>query len=123
MVYKLVEVDGIPVAKRASHKASVGGAKSAVRLARASGTVAEEVVYRTGSTPDGEGHSVRPLQIPLVRGGEPVADVPSLTDSRAHLADGLVSLLWRLGAFARRSRDPDPLRALGEPPCRTRIGP
>ena len=95
MVYKLVEVDGIPVAKRASHKASVGGAKSAVRLARASGTVVEEVVYRTGSpTPDGDGHSVRPLQIPLVRGGEPVTDVPSLTDSRAHLADGLVSLPW-----------------------------
>ncbi len=29
-----------------------------------------------------------------MRGGEPVADVPSLTDSRAHLADGLVSLPW-----------------------------
>ena len=37
---------------------------------------------------------MRPLQIPLVRGGEPVADLPSLTDSRAHLADGLVSLPW-----------------------------
>ncbi|HMS74219.1 nicotinate phosphoribosyltransferase [Gordonia sp. (in: high G+C Gram-positive bacteria)] len=95
MVYKLVEVDGIAVAKRASHKASVGGAKSAIRLARASGTVVEEVIYRTGGpVPDGDGQSVRPLQIPLVRGGEPVADLPSLTDSRAHLADGLVSLPW-----------------------------
>ena len=41
MVYKLVEVDGLPVAKRASHKESRGGAKSAVRAARSSGTIVE----------------------------------------------------------------------------------
>ena len=34
MVYKLVEVDGIPVAKRSSHKESRGGAKAALRTAK-----------------------------------------------------------------------------------------
>lgn len=95
MVYKLVEVDGLPVAKRSSHKESKGGAKSAVRLARASGTIVEEVVYRaTDAPPVADGLSVRPLQIPLIRGGEPVADLPTLADGRAHLADGLISLPW-----------------------------
>ena len=38
MVYKLVEVDGIPVQKRSSHKQSRGGRKEALRLARPTGT-------------------------------------------------------------------------------------
>ena len=37
MVYKLVEVDGIPVEKRSSHKESHGGRKQALRLAKAVG--------------------------------------------------------------------------------------
>ena len=45
MVYKLVEVDGIPVEKRSSHKESHGGRKTAIRLAKPSGTIVEEVVY------------------------------------------------------------------------------
>ena len=41
----------------------MGGAKSAIRLARASGTVVEEVIYRTGGpVPDGDGQSVRPCR-------------------------------------------------------------
>ncbi|MGV9860775.1 nicotinate phosphoribosyltransferase [Gordonia sp. NPDC003425] len=95
MVYKLVEVDGIPVAKRSSHKESHGGAKTALRAARASGTIVEEIVYPTaGQPPSANGHTLRPLQIPLVRGGEPVADLPTLADGRTHLAAGLVSLPW-----------------------------
>ena len=34
MVYKLVEVDGLPVQKRSSHKESHGGRKAAMRLSR-----------------------------------------------------------------------------------------
>ena len=45
MVYKLVEVDGMPVEKRSPHKESHGGRKKATRLAKPSGTVVEEVVY------------------------------------------------------------------------------
>ncbi len=99
MVYKLVEVDGLPVAKRASHKESHGGAKRAVRLARDTGTILEEVVLTGGplDTADIPGIGsldVRELQIPLVRDGDVVDDVPDLNDAREHLARGLVSLPW-----------------------------
>ncbi|QTI71377.1 nicotinate phosphoribosyltransferase [Gordonia polyisoprenivorans] len=95
MVYKLVEVDGTPVAKRASHKESRGGAKTAVRAARPSGTIVEEIIYRAGDRlPDTHGLLTRDLQIPLVRSGEPVDDLPNLSDARDHLGRGLVSLPW-----------------------------
>src|SRR6476469_3377826 len=44
MVYKLVERDGVPVAKRSEGKASVGGRKSAVRRHDRSGTAIAEVI-------------------------------------------------------------------------------
>ena len=94
MVYKLVEVDGLPVAKRASHKESRGGAKTAVRTAKQSGTIVEEVIYPSGGSEPTLDLPARPLQIPLVRGGKPVEGLPSLTQSRNHLAAGLVSLPW-----------------------------
>ncbi|GAB08144.1 nicotinate phosphoribosyltransferase [Gordonia araii NBRC 100433] len=95
MVYKLVEVDGIPVAKRSSRKESHGGAKAAARVARPTGTVTEEVLYRSGDpTPTVDDHTVTPLQVPLVRDGEPVADLPSLHSARDHLRDALVTLPW-----------------------------
>ncbi|MGC4932462.1 nicotinate phosphoribosyltransferase [Gordonia sp. DT30] len=95
MVYKLVEVDGIPVAKRASHKESRGGAKSALRAARGSGTVVEEIIYRAGDPPPAiDAPITRDLQIPLVRGGDPAGDLPSLSDARELSARGLVSLPW-----------------------------
>ncbi|MBB2991982.1 nicotinate phosphoribosyltransferase [Mycolicibacterium iranicum] len=94
MVYKLVEVDGIPVEKRSSHKESHGGRKEAVRMARASGTVVEEVVHPSGRPPDTPADlQVRPLTIPLVRGGDIVADM-SLDTARRRVADGLLSLPW-----------------------------
>nr|WP_063060822.1 nicotinate phosphoribosyltransferase [Nocardia sienata] len=94
MVYKLVEVDGLPVAKRSSHKESRGGAKRAVRLARGTGTIVEEIVYpATADRPAPAGYEVRDLLVPLVRGGE-VRDLPTLAESRDLLARGLVSLPW-----------------------------
>src|SRR6201999_3878087 len=44
LIYKLVEVEGRPVAKRSPAKASRGGAKSALRRHKPSGTAVEEVV-------------------------------------------------------------------------------
>ncbi|WP_459550123.1 nicotinate phosphoribosyltransferase [Nocardia sp. X0981] len=94
MVYKLVEVEGLPVAKRSSHKESRGGAKRAVRLARGTGTIVEEIVYSaSGDRPDPGGYEMRELQVPLVRGGK-VLDLPVLADSRDLVARGLVSLPW-----------------------------
>jgi nicotinate phosphoribosyltransferase len=92
MVYKLVEVDGIPVEKRSSHKESHGGRKEGLRLSRESGIVVEEVVFRAGEPPR-TAEPARVLTVPLVRGGEPVAGT-DLAAARALVAAGLASLPW-----------------------------
>ena len=51
MVYKLVEVDGRPVAKRSAAKESRGGAKTAVRRYKPTGTAVEEVVCAAAGGP------------------------------------------------------------------------
>ncbi|WP_232852035.1 nicotinate phosphoribosyltransferase [Nocardia acididurans] len=95
MVYKLVEVEGIPVAKRSSHKESRGGTKKAVRLVRRTGTLVEEIVYPADAQrPEPNGHEVRDLQTPLVRAGSVVDGLPTLQESRELVARGLVSLPW-----------------------------
>jgi len=93
MVYKLVEVDGRPVAKRSSSKESWGGSKSAVRRHKPTGTAVEEVVHRV-SSPVEIGEYDRVVPVPLVKAGEPVADLPSLADAREHLRRGLVAVPW-----------------------------
>jgi nicotinate phosphoribosyltransferase len=84
MVYKLVERDGVPVAKRSEGKNSVGGRKSAVRRHDASGTATAEVVTSEAVLPrDGD----RSLLVELVRGGElcaPATPREALTAARAH---------------------------------------
>src|SRR3989442_10349774 len=69
MVYKLVEVDGRPVAKRSENKASQGARKTAYRVHKATGTAVEEVVV-AGATPDLGEHD-RLLQRALIRDGGP----------------------------------------------------
>lgn len=93
MVYKLVEVDGRPVAKRSENKASRGGRKAALRRHKPTGTALEEVVYPAAQPPRFEEHDRR-LHIPLIRGGRPVDGLPTLDDGRALLRRGLVSLPW-----------------------------
>ncbi|MFD7842646.1 nicotinate phosphoribosyltransferase [Nocardia sp. NPDC059764] len=95
MVYKLVEVEGVPVAKRSSHKESRGGTKRAVRLSRDTGTVVEEIVYPAVSDrPESDRFEVRDLQVPLVRDGEALPGLPTLAQSRELVAKGLISLPW-----------------------------
>jgi len=110
MVYKLVEVDGIAVQKRSAHKDSRGGSKQALRVAKPSGTVVEEVVHPAGHPPVTEdGFSARPLSVEMVRGGQPVHE-HDLQDARARVTDGLGSLPW------------DGLRlSKGEPAIPTRV--
>jgi nicotinate phosphoribosyltransferase len=95
MVYKLVEVDGIPVQKRSSHKESQGGHKEALRRSRPTGTITEEVVHPAGRPPSTD-EPFRVLTTPLVRGGEVVAgtDHTALTAARELVASGLHSLPW-----------------------------
>src|SRR5690349_15903215 len=92
LVYKLVEVEGQPVVKRSENKATVGGRKTAVRRHKPTGTATEEVIVPQG-LPEPKPHD-RALQRMYVRGGEPVADLPTLDESREHLRNCLISIPW-----------------------------
>jgi len=92
MVYKLVEVDGLPVQKRSSHKESHGGRKAATRLSRLTGTITEEVIHPVGE-PLETAEPARLLTVPLVRGGTPLAQ-PDLAAARERVVAGLHSLPW-----------------------------
>jgi len=110
MVYKLVEVDRRPVAKRSEHKESHGGRKTALRAHKPTGTATEEIVVSGGTVEPGDGE--RLLQVPLVRGGEPVPGVPNLAEARQYLREATVTLPW------------DGLKlSKGEPAIPTRITP
>ena len=108
MVYKLVEVDGLPVRKHSSRKESRGARKAALRMADSSGTVTEEVVYPVAAPPHAPVHA-RTLTVPLVRAGERLAPA-DLGAARDLVARGLAAL---------------PLAALalshGEPAIATRV--
>jgi nicotinate phosphoribosyltransferase len=95
MVYKLVDVDGMPVQKRSSSKESVGGRKDALRLSRSTGTITEEVVYPAGRPP-ATAEPCRVLTTPLVRGGQVVAQTGdgALAAARQLVASGLRGLPW-----------------------------
>jgi nicotinate phosphoribosyltransferase len=91
MVYKLVEVDGIPVEKRSSHKESHGGRKQALRTCKATGTILEEIVHPYDQPPPDE--SGRALTVDLVREGEPVGNL-TIDAARRRVKEGLHSLPW-----------------------------
>lgn len=93
MVYKMVEVDGRPVAKRSQNKQSTGGAKGALRRHRSTGTATEEVVYLLAGPVPEPADGDRTLPVPLVRGGGRVHS-QTLVDARQRLSDALVSLPW-----------------------------
>lgn len=90
MVYKLVEVDGIPVAKRSSGKDSRGGRKAATRLTDPSGTLAEEVVHPPAEPPP-TGPS-RPVTVALMRAGVAVVAPGEVDAARRRVAAGLAAL-------------------------------
>ncbi|MBW0106897.1 nicotinate phosphoribosyltransferase [Pseudonocardia sp. KRD291] len=93
MVYKLVEVDGRPVAKRSASKESKGGRKSALRRYKPTGTAVEEVVYRAEHPLPAGPHDVV-LPVPMVRGGKVVPEAADLEGARERLRAALVSVPW-----------------------------
>jgi nicotinate phosphoribosyltransferase len=102
MVYKLVEVDGHTVAKRSRGKGMTGGTKQAVRTYRSSGGAVEELVFPFGAEAPDTGHlSSTQLTVPLMRDGVAVDGLPSLEESRAYLADQLLTLPWEGLALSR----------------------
>jgi nicotinate phosphoribosyltransferase len=103
LIYKLVEANGRPVAKRSENKITNGGAKIAFRAHRSSGTATDEILV-TGSAesrardiarlqrdyPD-----LRAMQQPLIRNGAlTAAGAVTLDSSRSHLRDALRTLPW-----------------------------
>ncbi len=100
MVYKLVERDGVPVAKRSENKASAGGRKFAVRR-HEGGVATAEVVSKDPIEPrDGD----RDLVVPMVKGGEPIdpADpVEMLARARAHHEEVRAALPQEAWALSR----------------------
>lgn len=112
-VYKLVEVDGQPVHKRSTGKQSQGGRKQALRVARESGIVTEEVVYPADCPPPVDGPA-RTLTVPLVRGGDVVTETgpAALATARERVVAGLGSLPWEGLKLAH-----------GEPAIATRVIP
>lgn len=94
LVYKLVEVDGMPVQKRSSRKESHGGRKHAHRLAKPTRTIVEEIVHPADRPPaETPGLVATPLVRPLVRAGEIVEDL-DLASARKRVATSLRSLPW-----------------------------
>lgn len=91
-VYKLVEVDGRPVAKHSAGKASRGGRKWAVRRHRGSGTATEEILG-TGPAP-AAGPGERRVDVPLVAEGVLLPGADDLPAARARVAQVLVTLPW-----------------------------
>ncbi len=118
MVYKLVEVEGRPVAKRSESKQTHGGRKTAVRRHRRSGTATEEVVSAAGAPVAEAGDRV--LQVPLVRSGQRVGGPSSgaaLAAAREHLQQVLVTMPWEGLALSRgEPADPDDRGAAGLSP-------
>jgi nicotinate phosphoribosyltransferase len=110
MVYKLVEVDGRAVAKRSEQKATHGGRKTVLRAHKPTGTAIEEIVCSHAHVEPGEGQ--RLVQRPLVRGGRPADDLPTLAESREHLRAATVTLPWDGLKLSR-----------GEPAIPTRVVP
>ncbi len=94
MIYKMVEVDGRPVAKRSQNKQTSGGAKGVVRRHRPTGTATEEVVYRLAQGPPAPEPGDRSPAVPLMREGRRLGDGADLATARERLARSLVSLPW-----------------------------
>ncbi|QNE90092.1 nicotinate phosphoribosyltransferase [Corynebacterium incognita] len=113
LVYKVVEVEGHPVAKRSSSKQSLGAAKRGFRTYRSTGTAVEEVVTPIAAEqPDAVSPrlEVREITTPMMRDGELVDELPSLEEAREYVKQALVSLPWEGLALSR-----------GEPALNTRF--
>ena len=89
MVYKLVERDGLPVAKKATGKRDDCGAKIAVRRHNHNGTIVEEAALVHGKPDVAEGDLQ--LQVPLIKFGE-VHEVATLEEAREYHAKQIKTL-------------------------------
>jgi nicotinate phosphoribosyltransferase len=96
--YKLEEYEGQARRKRSEGKATWPGRKQVFRRVDAAGRFAGDALTLASETAAGA-----PLLAPVMRGGRPVAPLPSLAASREHARRQLAALPERL-----RSLDPEP---------------
>lgn len=89
MVYKLVERNGEPVAKKATGKGSFGGTKTAVRRHDDAGRMIAELAVVGGEPPRTDGDFE--LQVPMVTHGE-FQGMPTLDESRRYHAQQMRTL-------------------------------
>ena len=102
LVYKLVEVDGHPVAKRSSGKVTYGGGKSALRAYRSSGVAVGEVIHPLGAdVPRKPNLEYREMTVPLIRDGEIVDGQPGIEEIRELHAAARKTLPWEGLALSR----------------------
>jgi nicotinate phosphoribosyltransferase len=100
LVYKLAQVAGRPVAKRSDRKATHGGAKTAYRASRDSGTATDEVVVVDGQDVDAirERHGFDELHLVTVplweRGARTVEGMATLEDARERMVQSMRTLPW-----------------------------
>lgn len=115
MVYKLVEVEGHPVAKRSRGKITYGGTKSAQRAYRASGVAVAELIYPSGGEiTHNPSLSYLEMVIPLIRDGEIVENLNDLEQTRDYLALARTTLPWE-GLALSRDEPAIPTRFVGFP--------
>ena len=95
MVYKLVEVDGIPVEKRSVAQRIARRPQRGTAPIPTTGTITEEIVYPAGHPP-AQRRAVAKLTVPLVRNGEAIARALTLGAARELVASGLRSCRGRV---------------------------
>ncbi|MBA4505373.1 nicotinate phosphoribosyltransferase [Corynebacterium sanguinis] len=102
MVYKLVEVEGHPVAKRSRGKVTYGGTKSALRAYRASGVAVAELVHPADQEiTRKKALTYREMVIPLIRDGHIVEHQSDLEQARDYLDAARTTLPWEGLALSR----------------------
>ena len=102
LVYKLVEVDGHPVAKRSSGKITHGGGKAAMRAYRSSGVAVAEIVHPLDAEVEKKPNlEYRELTVPLIRDGEIVDGLPGIEEIRTTHAEARETLPWEGLSLAR----------------------
>jgi len=85
--YKIQEYDGQPKRKRSEGKATWPGRKQVYRRYGADGTMAEDVLTLEDDVQDGDA-----LIAPVMRGGERIGSLPTLTEVRERSAKQLARL-------------------------------
>lgn len=99
-VYKLVEIDGIPVMKESSSKVTYPGRKQIFRQYEGDRAVKDILALAS----EAQNHGAQPLLQPVMQNGKLTAELPSLPAIAQRTAESVASL----SAAVRQVTDPSP---------------